>query len=118
MVTRTPLWKFAEQTPSGSQAQTKSKTATAQAQPMIITSLKPAGPQVQAPAQAQSQALAQAQMLPLAPAQHHRPGAAYSPQPRGGGGGARRMPSESLDEERLWDFKESKASLIAKQARC
>ena len=60
VVTKTPLWKFAEQTPSGSQAQ---------AQPVTSTPVKPAGPQVMAPAQAQPQAQTQAQMQPPAPAQ-------------------------------------------------
>ena len=41
VVTKTPLWKFAEQTPSGSQTQLKSKTATTQAQPMTCTPVKP-----------------------------------------------------------------------------
>ena len=48
--TRAPLWKFTEQTPSGSQTQPKSKTATTQAQPLTSTPVKPAGPQIQAPA--------------------------------------------------------------------
>ena len=37
-----PLWKFAEQTPSGSQAQSKTKTATTQAQPVTSTLVRPA----------------------------------------------------------------------------
>ena len=82
VVTKIPLWKFAEQTPSGSQAQTKTKTATAQAHPMTSTPVKPAAPHVKAPAQAQAQAPAEAQMLPLAPAQPHRPAPAYFPQPQ------------------------------------
>ena len=118
MVTKTPLWKFAEQTPSGSQAQTKTKTATAQAQPVISTPVKPAAPQVKAPAQAQPQAPAQAQMLPPAPAQLPRPASANFPQPQAAPTwGARRVPSGSLDEDRLSDFPEFDASLIAKQAR-
>ena len=55
MVTKAPLWKFAEQTPSGSQ--TRLKSATTQAQPVTSTAVKPAGPRLsQAPAQAQPQA--------------------------------------------------------------
>ena len=113
VVTKTPLWKFAEQTPSGSQAQTKTKTATAQAQPVTSTPVKPAGPQVMAPAQAQPQAQTQAQMQPSAPAQPRRLAPAYfsqhqaAPPPR-----ARPVPSQSLDEARLSDFPESEASLI------
>ena len=51
-------------------------------------------------------------------AQPPRPAPAYFPQPQAAPPrGARRVPSESLDEDRLSDFPESKASLIAKQAR-
>ena len=55
VVKKTPLWKFAEQTPLGSQAQTKTKTATTQAQPTTSTLIKPTAPQVKVPAQAQPQ---------------------------------------------------------------
>ena len=85
---------------------------------MTSTPAKPSGSQTQAPAQAQPQALAQAQMRPPAPAQPPRLAPAYFPQPQAltlGGGGARRVPLESLhDEDRLLDFQESEASLIAK----
>ena len=120
-MTRASLWKFANQTPSGSQTQPKS--ATTQAQPVTTTStVKPASPQRQAPAQAQPQAPAQAEMRPLAPARPPRLAPAYFPQPRAAlpppWGRARRVPSESLmDEDRLLDFTESEASLIDKQAR-
>ena len=66
VVTKSPLWKFADQTPSGSQAQTKTKTATAQAQHVTSTLVKPAAPQVKTPAQAQPQAPAQVQIWPPA----------------------------------------------------
>ena len=79
VVTRAPLWKFAEQTPTG--FQTQPKTATTQAQPMTSTPVKRAGPRRQDPAQAQPQAPAQAQMRPPAPAQPLRPASAYFPQP-------------------------------------
>ena len=69
VVTKTPLWKFVEQTPKGSHAQTQ--TATAQAQPVTSTPVEPAAPQIKAPSQAQPQAPAQAQMRPPAPAQPH-----------------------------------------------
>ena len=77
VVTKSPLWKFADQTPSGSQAQTKTKTATAQAQHVTSTLVKPAAPQVKAPAQAQPQSPAQAQIWPPARAQPHRLAPAY-----------------------------------------
>ena len=96
MANKTPLWKFAEQTPLGSQAQSKTKTATAQAQPVTSTPVKPAAPQDKASAQAQPQAPAQAQ------AQPHRPALAYFPQPHTAPPqGARCVPLESLDEDRL-----------------
>ena len=60
VINETPLWKFAEQTPMGSQAQIKTKAATTQAQPATSTSAKPAAPQIKAPAQAKPQAPAQA----------------------------------------------------------
>ena len=116
MATRVPQWKFAEQTPSGSQ--TRLKTATTQAQPETCTLEKPADPQKQAPAQAQ----AQAQIWPPAPAQPIRPAPAYFPQPqalppRGGGGWSRGVPSESLIvKDRISDFPDSETSLIGKQA--
>ena len=118
VVTKTPLWNFAEQTDSGSQAQTKTKatTATAQAQLVTSTPVKPPAPQVKAPAQtqAQPQAPAHAQMRPPSPAQLHRPGPAYFPQPQGAPPrAAKRMPAESLNEDRLLDFPESESSLIA-----
>ena len=62
--TTAPLWKFAEQTSSGSQ--TQPKTATSHTQPVTTTLVKPADAQKQAPAQAQPQAQAQAQIWPLA----------------------------------------------------
>ena len=94
-VTRAPLWRFAEETPSGSQTQPKSQTATTQAQSVTSTPAKPSGSQMQAPAQAQSQPLASSNLL-----------------------SSTTGPSESLhDEYRLLDFPESEASLIAKQAR-
>ena len=118
MVIKTPLWKFAEQTPSGCQAETKTKAATTQAQPATGTPAKPAAPQVKAPAQAKPQTPAQAQMRPPAPAQPPRPAPVTSLKL---GllslGGASLVPSESLDEDRLPDFPESEADLIAKQAR-
>ena len=118
MVIKTPLWKFAEQTPSGCQAETKTNAATTQAQPATGTPAKPAAPQVKAPAQAKPQTPAQAQMRPPAPAQPPRPAPSL---PSNSGAaiprGASLVPSESLDEDRLPDFPESEASLIAKQAR-
>ena len=109
MATRVTLWKFAEQTPSGSQ--TRLKTATTQAQPETCTLVKSADPQKQAPAQAQLQT--QAQIRPPAPAQPPRPAPAYFPQPQAApsrvGGWARRLPSESLIlKDRIWDFPESR----------
>ena len=62
VVTRAPQWKFAEQTPSGSQTQLM--------------------PQKQAPAQAQPQVQAQAQIRLPAQAQPPRPAPAYFPQPQ------------------------------------
>ena len=111
-VTKSPLWRFAEETPSISQ------TATIQAQPVTSTLAKPSGSQTQAPARAQPQAPAQAQMRPPAPAQPPKLVPAYFPQPQAvPPREARRVPSESLhDEDRLSDFPESEASLIAKQA--
>ena len=72
-VTRAPLWKFAEETPAGSQTQPQATTITVQAQPITITPVKPSGTQTQtqAPAQARPQAPAQAQ--PQAPAQTQLP---------------------------------------------
>ena len=106
-----PLWNFAEQTPG---SQTQHETATTQAQPVASTPVKPADPQKQAPAQAQPQA--QAQIWSPALAQPLRPAPAQptSAQPLpGGGGGARRMPSESLiDEDRLSNFPEKMVTLI------
>ena len=64
-----PLWKFAEQTPSGSQAQSKTKTATTQAQPVTSTLVRPAAPQGKDSAQAEPQAPVQAQIRPPAPSQ-------------------------------------------------
>ena len=55
VVTKTPLWKFAEQAPSGSHAQTITRTATAQAQPVTSTPVS---------------------------AQHHRQAPAYFSQPQ------------------------------------
>ena len=105
VVTRPPLWKFAEQTPSGSQTQR-----------VTSTPVKLAGPQRQAPARAQPQA--PAQMQPLAEAQPPRPAPVYFPQPQAAKPGGLDMPSESLiDEDRLSDFPESEASLIAKQTQ-
>ena len=76
---------------------------------MTTTTVKPAAPQVKAPAQAKPQALAQALIRPLAPAQAHRPAPAYFSQPQASPpGGAKGMPSESLDEERLSDFQKAK----------
>ena len=111
-----PLWKFAEETPSGSQTQPQVQTITIQAQPVTSTLAKPSGShtRTQAPATAQAQPQAPAQAQPLQTAQ------AYFPQPQAAPPlGARRMPSDSLhDEDRLsMDFPESEASLIAMQAR-
>ena len=115
----TQIGVIPQETPDQSQAQseTKTKTATAEAQPATCTPVKPAAPQVKAPAQAQPQAPAQAQMRPPAPAQPLRPAPAYFPQPQAAPPqGARRVPTESLDEDRLSDFPEREASLIARQA--
>ena len=71
---------------------------------MTSTPVKPAAPRAQAPAQAQPQAPAQAQMWPQAPAQPRQ-----ATPLRG-----RCVPLESLDEDRLSDFLESEAPLIAK----
>ena len=49
-VTKAPLWRFAEETPSGSKTQPKSQTATTQAQPITSNSAKPLGSQMQAAA--------------------------------------------------------------------
>ena len=114
----TSLWKFTEQTPSGSQAQTRTKTATSQAKPVTSTPAKPAVPQSKAPAQATSQAPAQAPVGPPAPSQPVRQASASFPLPQAAP--PRRVihvPSVSLDEDRLSAFPESEASLIAKQAR-
>ena len=84
---------------------------------MTSTLVKPAAPQDKASAQAQPQAPAPAQMRPPAPAQPHRPAPPYFPQPQAAPPqGARCVPLESLDEDRLSDFLESEAFLIAKQA--
>ena len=57
-------------------------------------------------------------MRPLAPAQPHRPAPVYFTLPQAAPPwGARRVPSESLGEDKLSDFPESEASSIAKQAR-
>ena len=64
-VTKTPLWKFAEETPSGCQTRPKSQTATI----LASTPAKPSGSQTQAPARVQPQAPAQAHMQPPAPVQ-------------------------------------------------
>ena len=62
-VTRASLWKFAEETSSGSQTQPQAQTITFQARPVTGTTAKPSGSQTQtqAPAQARPQAPAQAQ---------------------------------------------------------
>ena len=67
---KTPLCRFTEQTPSGSQAQTRTRTATSQAQPATSTQAKPAIPQtkVLAPAQAPVRPRAPAQPIRQAPA--------------------------------------------------
>ena len=88
-VTKAPLWRFAEETPPGSQSRPKSQTATTQAHPFTSTPAKPSGSQIQAAAQAQTQ--------PPAPPQPPRLASAYFPQPQAAPPwGARRMPSESL----------------------
>ena len=86
---------------------------------MTSNLVKPSASQTQAPARSQLQAPTQAQIQPPASAQPPRLAPAYFPQlqaapPRW----ARHLPSESLhDEDRLSDFPESKAFLIAEQAR-
>ena len=82
---------------------------------MTSTLVKPAAPQDKTSAQAQPQAPARAQIRPPAPAQPHRPGI-IPPALGSSPSGARCLPSESLDEDRLSDFPESKASKLAKQA--
>ena len=42
-VTRSPLWKFVEENPTGSQAQPQAQTTNVQAQPVTSTPLKPSG---------------------------------------------------------------------------
>ena len=42
---RAPLWKFAEENPTGSQAQPQAKTTIVQGQPATSTPLKPSGSQ-------------------------------------------------------------------------
>ena len=82
---KTPLYKFAEHTPQGSQAQSKTKTATAQVQPVtgtLVKTLAPQHAQDKASAQAQPQVPAQAQMRSPAPAQPHRLAPAYFSQPQ------------------------------------
>ena len=79
VINKTPLWKFTEQTPTGSQAQTRTKTATSQAKPVTSTPAKPTVPQSKAPAQATSQAPAQALVGPPAPAQPVRQAPASFP---------------------------------------
>ena len=121
-VTRAPLWNFAEENPKVySQAQTQARTRKIQAQPVASTLVKPlcsqvqtqapaqAGPQTQA--QAQPQVPAQAQLLWLVQAQ--------LPQPQADAPLFRQLPLDSVhDEDRFsMDFPETKASLIAKQAR-
>ena len=109
VINKTPLWRFTEQTPSGSQAQTRTNTATSQAQPATSTLAKPAVPQTKAPAQAP--------VGPPAPAQPVRQAPACFPQPKATPPWrVICVPSESLAEDRLSDFPENKASLIAKQA--
>ena len=117
-MTKAPLWKFAEETPPGSQTGPKYQTATTQAHPFTSTPAKPSGSQIQAPARAQPQAAAQVQTRPPAPAQPPRLASAYFPQPQAPPPwGARRVPSKSLhDEDRLSNFPKREASLIAKQA--
>ena len=97
-VTRAPLWKFNEETPSGSQTLTQSQTITILAQPVTSTPAKPSGSwtRAQAPAQAWPQAPAEAQ--PQAPAQTQPPrtSQAYLPQPQAAVPlGVRRVPSDS-----------------------
>ena len=99
VINKTPLWKFTQQIPSGSQAQTKTNTATTQAQPMTSTHAKPVAPRSKALAQAKPQAPAPAQIWSPAPAQPVRQAPADFPQPQAAPPlGVRHMPSESLDE--------------------
>ena len=79
---KTPLWRFTEQAPSGSQAQTRTHTATSQAQPATSTPAKPVISQTKALAQAKPQAPAQAPVRPPAPAQPARQAPARFPQPQ------------------------------------
>ena len=108
MVTKTPLWNFAEQTDSGSQAQTKTKATTATAQAQLVTSIpvKPPAPQVKLQLRLRCglrlQLSLTGQVQPTFPNLRELP-------PRG----AKRMPAESLNQDRLSDFPESEASLIA-----
>ena len=88
VINKTPLWKFTVQTPSGSQARTRTHSATSQAQPVTSTPAKPAVPQTKALAQAKLQAPAQAPVRPLAPAQPVRQAPACFPSTSG------RSPSE------------------------
>ena len=82
-VNNNPLWKFSEQTPTGSQAQTRTiKIVTSQAKPVNSTPAKPAVPQSKAPAQAMSQAPAQAPVGPPASAQPVRQAPASFPLPQ------------------------------------
>ena len=115
VINKTLLWKLTEQTPSGSQAQTRTNTATSQAQPAPSTRDKPAVPQTKALAQAKAQAPAQAPLWPPAPAKPVRQALACFPQPQAA---PPRwvicVPLESLNQDRLSDFLESEASLIAK----
>ena len=111
---KTPLWRFTEQTPSGSQSQTRTHTATSQAQPATSTLAKPTVPQTKALAQAKPQAPAQSPVWPPVPAQPVRQAPARFPQPQTAPPWkVIRVPSESLDEDRLSDFTESETSLIA-----
>ena len=64
-VTRVPLWKFAEETSSGSQTQ----PVTVQAQPVTSTPAQPSGSQTQTQASTQAQPQGPAQARPQAPAQ-------------------------------------------------
>ena len=118
VINKTLLWKLTEQTPSGSQAQTRTNTATSQAKPAPSTRDKPAVPQTKALTQAKAQAPAQAPLWPPALAKPVRQALACFPQPQAA---PPRwvicMPLESLNEDRLSDFLESEASLIAKQAQ-
>ena len=117
MINKTPLWRFTEQTASGSQAQTRTNTATSQAQPVTSTLAKPAVPQTKALAQAKPQSPVQAPVRPLAPAQPVRQASACFPQPQATPPRrVIRVPSKSLDKDCLIDSPESEASLIAKQA--